>query len=197
LSIGETVKIEKFAEYHVNDVAYLHSKLMPYSLNSLMGSSRILNLYSKSLVNPAFIGFVAVTDEKVSAFITATSNYKKSAKFGIRTINFGDLKTLILFHNPLKTLLTILDTFEISFRVRGIANESFYLTSWGSDSRFGINSGGGQVFLKMLQSAKDSAQPNILADIRKSNTSVLAMYKNIGFKPYAKTILSEILIKTP
>ncbi len=89
----------------------------------------------------------------------------------------------------------MIDTIQIARGIRKIASDSFCLTSWGADSEFGVETGGSQVFRKMLFEAKASSRKYIIADVRRKNVAVVEMYGRIGFTTYKNTLFSRILIK--
>jgi hypothetical protein len=189
------LEIEKLTYGLVGNVAALHSKLMPYSMNSLMGPTRIHSLYHSSLNDENLIVYIARHEDRVSSFISGTSDYEKSVGFGIRTIRFTHLLHLIFKNNPILTILTAIDTIQIARGIRKIASNSFCLTSWGADSEFGFETGGSQVFRKMLIEAKASSRKYLIADVRRKNKAVVEMYWRIGFTTYKNTLFSRILIK--
>jgi len=71
--LGE-IKLVSISYQHLEDVAKLHYKLLPWSFNGQFGEHHILKLYELLIQSPNFFGYAYYENDRLLGFVTATTN---------------------------------------------------------------------------------------------------------------------------
>ena len=77
----------------LDEVALIHSLMIPYSINSAMGINRLRDLYLFTLQNEDSLLLIATEDNRVIGFISGTSNFGNLAKGAKSNISIKQIIT--------------------------------------------------------------------------------------------------------
>jgi hypothetical protein len=188
--------LSKLSVEDIAGVADLHSKVIPFSLNSQMGISRILELYSLVQNNEKFICLVSKDSSgRILSFISGTGDYKIAFKDITSRFKFPEIFRLLFRHNPIKTICSIVDSLQIHSILKNLGSEVYILTSWGSDPMVDSGKDSVLVFLEICKRANTLKYTHVSVDVRKSNLRLVDFYLRTGFVIQARTIFSLVLIK--
>lgn len=72
----EDIRLEPLSTAHLEDVAKLHYRLLPWSFNGQFGEKHIIELYEALGRSPHFFGYVYYKDAQLIGFVTATTDYR-------------------------------------------------------------------------------------------------------------------------
>ena len=74
----EDIPLEPLSPRHIDDVARLHYRLLPWSFNGQFGEAHISDLYSALAKSPHFFGYVYYQQGQLLGFVTATTDYRET-----------------------------------------------------------------------------------------------------------------------
>ena len=177
-------------------VADLHSKVIPFSLNSQMGVARILKLYALVQNNEKFICLVSKDSSgRILSFISGTGDYKIAFKEMTSRFKFREIFRLLFRHNPIKVIFSFVDSLQVHCILKNLGSKVYILTSWGSDPTISSGKDSVLVFLEICKRANSLKFTHVSVDVRKSNIRLINFYLRTGFVVQARTIFSLVLIK--
>ena len=176
----------------LDEVALIHSLMIPYSINSAMGINRLRDLYLFTLQNEDSLLLIATEDNRVIGFISGTSNFGNLAKGAKSNISIKQIINIFMKMNPFRLFVAVLDFILLSraFQRQG---EFFYFSTWGMLPG-SHPTAGSALFRELVKRAQNFGAQSFIVNVGKTNSKVIQMYRTLGFLPVTKTI-SELILK--
>lgn len=176
----------------LDEVALIHSLMIPYSINSTMGINRLKDLYLFTLQDEDSVLLIATENNRVIGFISGTSNFGNLAKGAKSNVSTKQIINIFMKMNPFRLFVAVLDFILLSraFQRQG---EFYYFSTWGMLPN-SPPAAGSALFRELVKRAHNSSSQAVVVNVGKSNSKVLQMYRSLGFLPVAKTF-SELILK--
>lgn len=176
----------------LNEIAEIHARSIPYSINSILGIERLKTLYSVFFSNPDHYLIVAEEEGLIIGFIGGTSNYSSLMKEAKGSVSLKQLLVLARKIGILQLAKMSLDWLIIDFKFRRLSN-FYYFSSWGVRENVSPIAGT-LLFRRLLQDTKKTVKDSIIVNVSFDNEKVIKMYKSLGFKSVNKS-LGELILK--
>lgn len=91
------IPLELLSSNHLEDVAKLHFRLLPWSFNGQFGEAHILDLYKSLERSPHFFGYVHYQGGHLLGFVTATTDWRDTRNHLVGVYRKKVFKMLSIF----------------------------------------------------------------------------------------------------
>ena len=178
----------------IEDLARIHIRSIPYSINAKMGMQHLQALYSSFQKSSDIFGYFALEQGKPCGLVLASLDCAKSAQAAEKARS-RILLRLTSVRFLLSSIHNILDFLSVNVVIRRRYPNAAYLMIWFVDSDRS-NMGIGKLLLESLD--KELVDRNIettVVDVRKTSLGAIRGYQRNGFEIRNKTLLSLVLFK--
>ena len=191
--LGE-IPLEPLSPKHLEDVAKLHYRLLPWSFNGQFGETHIIDLYRALGRSPHFFGYVYYRDGKLLGFVTATTDYRDTRDHLLGVYRKKLVKMLWIFLRRPSYLLAALESRFLVPRVfRRYGTRAEWLT-FVTDTTTGTL--GPLVAMRLIEAVREyffsAGVGCYMAQGFKNNPPAMRMYEKLGWRVVATLPMHNI-----
>jgi len=187
------MEVRQISGEDIDAIVDLHISVMPKSINSLLGHHHLKMIYSASISNNRYFGYIAYdADSKILAFSGASNSYRElsdSLRGAYNVKMFLQICKLVVKGNTREIVRAVLGAFYLTWRPHDM-----YISSWCSTATLQGGIATGIVFRKVLE-VNDFEGKVIFAEILSENIRLLDFYEKIGFQKVLSVAGSAIMRK--
>lgn len=191
--LGE-IELERLAPCHLEDVAKLHYRLLPWSFNGQFGEVHIVELYKVLAACPNFFGYVYYRDGHLLGFVTATTNGEETRRriVGVYRKRLGRMLRIFL-QRPAFLLAALESKFIVPRIFRRFGTRAEWLT-FVTDTTTGTL--GPLVAMRLIEAVREHfARTGIacyMAQGFRDNPPAMKMYEKLGWHVVARLVMHNI-----
>ncbi len=181
---------------HIEDVAKLHYRLLPWSFNGQFGESHIVDLYRALSRSPHFFGYVSYQDCRLVGFVTGTMDFRETRGRIVEVYRrrLGRMCWIFLRH-PRFLLAALESKFLVPSIFRRYGTRAEWLT-FVTDT--GTGSVGPLVAMRLIEAIQEHFQSArvscYMAQGFKDNPPAMKMYKKLGWRIVATLPMHNIYL---
>jgi hypothetical protein len=188
------IPLEPLSSKHLDDIAKLHYRLLPWSFNGQFGEAHIIDLYKALGQSPNFFGYVYYRNGQLLGFVTATTDYRNTRKHLLGVYRKKVLKMLSIFlRHPTYFLAALESRFlvpRIFYRYKTRAEWLTFVT----DTRTGTL--GPLVAMRLIAAVRQhffsAGVGCYMAQGFKDNPPAMRMYEKLGWRIVATLPMHNI-----
>jgi GNAT superfamily N-acetyltransferase len=95
---------------HIDDIARLHYRILPWSFNGQFGQAHITDLYRALCRSPYFFGYVYYRGGEIVGFVTATSDFEDTRRHVLNIFKHKIWQSLKIFMRHPRFFLTAFES---------------------------------------------------------------------------------------
>lgn len=190
----EEIRLEPLSATHLEDVAKLHYRLLPWSFNGQFGEKHIIDLYKALWHSPHFFGYVYYRDDRLMGFVTATTDYRDTRNhiMGVYRKRLPRLLWIFLRH-PAFLLAALESKFLVPRIFRRYETNAEWLT-FVTDTTTGTL--GPLVAMRLIDAVREHFRSTgvacYMAQGFKDNPPAMKMYEKLGWRVVATLPMHNI-----
>jgi GNAT superfamily N-acetyltransferase len=188
------VRLEPLSFAHLEDVARLHYKLLPWSFNGQFGEAHIIDLYRALGRSPNFFGYVYYRDGRLIGFVTATTDYRDTRGHILDAYRKKLSKMVWIFlRHPVFLLAALESKFLVPIIFRRYNTRAEWLT-FVTDTTTGTI--GPLVAMRLIDAVREhffsAGVDCYMAQGFKDNPPAMKMYEKLGWRVVATLPMHNI-----
>ncbi len=190
----DEIKPEPLEARHLNDLAELHYRQLPWSLNGQFGREHINDLYRALFSCPYFFGYVYYSNGRLVAFVTATTDYRETRKRIMTAYRGKVLQMLhVILRHPRFFWALVESKFIVPFIFRQYNARAEWLTFITADGTHFLSP---FVSLKLMEHLRLHYQragiPFYMAQGFKDNPKAMRMYEKLDWRIVSRLLMHNI-----
>ena len=188
------IEFKRITENQVDQLALLHKKIIPYSVNAKAGIDHLRHLYNTFVTSRHVIGYVAIDEEKVVGIIICSKSFEIVSN---ETVSIRK-ELMRKFKSPLfiiKNFKNLIDYVLNKKAINSIKPTPYYIMLWFVDESYANRRIGHLLLEKLFADPLLGNVKAVAVDVRKSSKKAIKGYHRNGFENYRTTLFSRILLR--
>jgi hypothetical protein len=188
------IPLEPLSSEHLEDIAKLHFRLLPWSFNGQFGEAHIIELYKTLGKSPHFFGYVHYQDGHLLGFVTASTDCRDTRNHLLGIYRKKIFKMLSIFlRHPSYFLAALESRFLVPRIFKRFKTHAEWLT-FVTDTRSG--SLGPLVAMRLIAAVRQhffsAGVACYMAQGFKDNPPAMRMYEKLGWRVVATLPMHNI-----